>query len=125
MFCPFCKKELREIGHKGRYWDIEHGVIYECDSCKKEITISAKHYGPYGLLDDDDDEDDEEDECIEKIKRNNKLGGNGMVDTCIVCGTVIPEGRQVCPRCELLSPKELIRILARERGYQCDGPQND
>lgn len=23
-----------------------------------------------------------------------------MVDTCICCGAVIPEGRMVCPNCE-------------------------
>ena len=23
-----------------------------------------------------------------------------MVDRCIVCGEIIPEGRQVCPKCE-------------------------
>ena len=24
-----------------------------------------------------------------------------MADNCIMCGKVIPEGRQVCPNCEL------------------------
>lgn len=86
MFCPFCKKELREIGHKGRYWDIEHGVIYECDSCKKEITISAKHYGPYGLLDDDDDEDDEEDECVECFWCEEKMVKTSREFLCPACG---------------------------------------
>lgn len=23
-----------------------------------------------------------------------------MVDKCVACGEVIPEGRQICPRCE-------------------------
>lgn len=26
-----------------------------------------------------------------------------MSETCICCGAVIPEGRQVCPNCESLS----------------------
>lgn len=24
-----------------------------------------------------------------------------MVDTCVICGEIIPEGRQVCPNCEI------------------------
>lgn len=23
-----------------------------------------------------------------------------MVDRCVMCGEIIPEGRQICPRCE-------------------------
>ena len=34
---------------------------------------------------------------------------------CIACGDTVPEGCQVCPSCEKLSPKELIvRIENRE-----------
>ena len=27
--------------------------------------------------------------------------GAGNADTCVACGEVIPEGRQVCPGCEV------------------------
>ena len=43
---------------------------------------------------------------------------------CIACGTIIPEGRQVCPNCEsrpfhLLSMKPLnIDVFARKLGVQ-------
>lgn len=36
------------------------------------------------------------------------------IDTCICCGEHVPEGRQVCQRCELIGPKELLLILKRE-----------
>lgn len=38
-----------------------------------------------------------------------------MPDTCICCGAVIPEGRQICLRCEReeQSPEEL-EVLLRE-----------
>src|SRR5574344_1488726 len=29
-----------------------------------------------------------------------KEGGQSMTETCISCGAEIPEGRQVCPKCE-------------------------
>ena len=35
-------------------------------------------------------------------------------DTCISCGEQIPEGRQVCPGCELTRPKELIQIMSKK-----------
>ncbi|MBO7423261.1 MAG: DUF2116 family Zn-ribbon domain-containing protein [Oscillospiraceae bacterium] len=28
-----------------------------------------------------------------------------MEDRCVVCGAVIPEGRQICPRCEAEVPR--------------------
>lgn len=34
---------------------------------------------------------------------------------CVACGDTVPEGRQVCPSCEKLPPKELIvRIESRK-----------
>lgn len=35
-------------------------------------------------------------------------------DTCISCGEQIPEGRQVCPGCELTKPKELVQIMSKK-----------
>lgn len=35
-------------------------------------------------------------------------------DTCISCGEQIPEGRQVCPACELTRPKELVQIISKK-----------
>lgn len=37
------------------------------------------------------------------------------MNTCVACGNVIPEGIQVCKRCELIGPKELIEILKKGR----------
>lgn len=37
------------------------------------------------------------------------------MNTCVACGAVIPEGIQVCKRCELIGPKELIEVLVNER----------
>lgn len=37
-----------------------------------------------------------------------------MIDRCVCCGEYVPEGRQVCERCELIGPKELLIILKRE-----------
>lgn len=34
-----------------------------------------------------------------------------MVDTCLMCGDVIPEGRHVCIVCELTNTKELTNII--------------
>lgn len=31
-------------------------------------------------------------------------------DICVVCGETIPEGRQICPSCEIRGPKELLKI---------------
>lgn len=28
------------------------------------------------------------------------------MDSCVMCGEYVPEGRQVCPACELTRPKE-------------------
>jgi|LSQX01.1.fsa_nt_gb hypothetical protein len=47
-----------------------------------------------------------------------------MLDKCVICGEIIPEGRQVCIRCELTGPKELILILSK-RGEQHNEPQDD
>lgn len=45
-----------------------------------------------------------------------------MVDRCVMCGEYVPEGRQVCERCELIGPKELLIILKREAvGREVDG----
>ena len=37
-----------------------------------------------------------------------------MVDSCVLCGEYIPEGRQVCPACELTRPKELVQIISKK-----------
>ena len=29
-----------------------------------------------------------------------------IMDSCVMCGEYVPEGRQVCPACELTRPKE-------------------
>lgn len=47
-----------------------------------------------------------------------------MPDRCVMCGEIIPEGRQVCIRCELTGPKELILILSK-REEQHNEPQDD
>jgi Holliday junction resolvase RusA-like endonuclease len=36
------------------------------------------------------------------------------MDTCVICGDCIPEGRQVCPTCELTRPKELVQIMSKK-----------
>ena len=36
------------------------------------------------------------------------------MDTCVICGEYIPEGRQVCPTCELTRPKELVQIMSKK-----------
>lgn len=42
-----------------------------------------------------------------------------MIDRCACCSEYVPEGRQVCERCELIGPKELILILKKE-GQRCE-----
>ncbi len=32
------------------------------------------------------------------------------MDTCLICGGYVPEGRQVCINCEIRGPKELMEI---------------
>lgn len=36
------------------------------------------------------------------------------MDTCVICGNYVAEGRQVCPACELRRPKELIQIMSKK-----------
>ena len=36
------------------------------------------------------------------------------MDTCVICGGYTPEGRQVCPACELTRPKELVQIMSKK-----------
>ena len=36
------------------------------------------------------------------------------MDTCVICGEYTPEGRQVCPACELTRPKELVQIMSKK-----------
>ena len=31
-----------------------------------------------------------------------------------MCGEYMPEGRQVCPACELTRPKELVQIMSKK-----------
>lgn len=55
-----------------------------------------------------------------------------MKNTCVCCGTAIPEGRQVCPTCEgkeakadqgkvrpTLVPASLVLAVAKVREYGC------
>ena len=37
------------------------------------------------------------------------------MDSCVLCGEYIPEGRQVCPTCELTKPKELLMLVKKEQ----------
>ena len=41
-----------------------------------------------------------------------------MVDMCVCCGEVIPEGRMVCPQCEkiITSDNQLCVVYARHHG---------
>jgi Holliday junction resolvase RusA-like endonuclease len=48
------------------------------------------------------------------INRIYKNKGGVMVDSCVLCGEYIPEGRQVCPACELTRPKELVQIISKK-----------
>jgi len=34
-----------------------------------------------------------------------------MPERCVLCGAIIPEGRQVCLNCELSKPKDLVLAL--------------
>ena len=36
------------------------------------------------------------------------------MDTCVICGDYVAEGRQVCRACELSRPKELIQIMSKK-----------
>ena len=36
------------------------------------------------------------------------------MDSCVICGGYTPEGRQVCPACELTRPKELVQIMSKK-----------
>lgn len=36
-----------------------------------------------------------------------------MKNKCISCGSIIPEGRLVCPNCEASNPKAPVRSLAK------------
>ena len=33
-------------------------------------------------------------------------------DRCVTCGAIIPEGRQVCPVCESITPTKIERRLS-------------
>lgn len=34
-----------------------------------------------------------------------------MPERCLICGAIIPEGRQICLNCELSKPKDLVLAL--------------
>lgn len=36
-------------------------------------------------------------------------------ERCVCCGAIIPEGRQVCPACDVTGPIEVIKGKVRER----------
>lgn len=59
MHCPICLNPLEEIGHKGLFWSLKNGIIYYCEACNAEITISVEYYGSFLPEDDEDDKDDE------------------------------------------------------------------
>lgn len=47
-----------------------------------------------------------------------------MVDRCICCGEVIPEGRQVCPKCEGKTDRKRIfdvNCITCRRFFECNG----
>ena len=53
-----------------------------------------------------------------------------MEDRCIVCGELIPEGRQVCPRCEMERKKHDPVVVDtgvpdRRHGYWGNPDSND
>ena len=41
-------------------------------------------------------------------------GGVRVVDRCVVCGDIVPEGRQVCMKCELTNPKEFTLMIKKQ-----------
>ena len=43
-----------------------------------------------------------------------------MEDRCLCCGTVIPEGRLVCPACEEGCPPEVIKEIEKARKISQD-----
>ena len=46
-------------------------------------------------------------------------------DRCMICGAIIPEGRQVCPMCEQLAVEKLNELdLMRER-YRAEKAARD
>lgn len=41
-----------------------------------------------------------------------------MVDTCVCCGEIVPEGRMVCPSCEAgLTPKKNMKPVEKTDQY--------
>lgn len=40
------------------------------------------------------------------------------VDRCAVCNEIVPEGRQICPSCEITQPVDLVRILRKEENCE-------
>ena len=38
------------------------------------------------------------------------------VDRCVCCGEIIPEGRQVCPKCEVKNEPFTLNMDAAPRG---------
>ena len=41
-----------------------------------------------------------------------------MVDRCVCCGEIIPEGRMVCPNCEIKGVTPLTKHDASEQAYK-------
>ena len=41
--------------------------------------------------------------CSEHTRLDGQINLFDDADKCVVCGTVIPEGRQVCPSCERMA----------------------
>lgn len=42
-----------------------------------------------------------------------------MEERCIICGAVIPEGRQVCPMCESEAVEAFQELSLYKRGHLC------
>ena len=36
-----------------------------------------------------------------------------MKNSCVVCGEIIPEGRQVCPSCEITTTENLLKTVKK------------
>lgn len=44
------------------------------------------------------------------------------VETCIICGEVIPEGRQICPRCEeIFAPTDIVEAMLKQYPVEYEG----
>ena len=80
--CPFCGKCAHTGHYRSRHKDDEHYLVM-CDYCFARTVGSTPE---------------------EAIAAWNRRTGKGInvttnADRCVICGTYIPEGRQVCVLC--------------------------